>query len=262
MSNALDELIRTVALFLPELVAFLVILLIGWIVARLISKAVTKILQRVGFERVIERGGMKRAVGQSPDGASGLVGKFVYYALMLVVLQMAFGVFGPNPISTLLTGVIAFIPLAIVAIIIVVITVAIATAVRELISTALGGLSYGRTLANIAAAFILGIGIIAALNQVGVATTVTTPILIAVLAAVVGVIVVGVGGGLIKPMQTRWESYLVKAEQEAPKVKEQAANAPSPREQAAQATTQFTAAGDAGDTHVYDQAEGGAHRSV
>jgi len=148
------------------------------------------------------------------------------YALLLVVLQMAFGVFGPNPISVLLTGVIAFIPLALVAIIIVVITVAIATAVRELISTALGGLSYGRTLANIAAAFILGIGVIAALNQVGIATTVTTPILIAVLAAVVGVIVVGVGGGLIKPMQTRWESYLVKAEQEAPKVKEQAANAP------------------------------------
>jgi hypothetical protein len=165
-----------------------------------------------------------------------------------------------------LTGIIALIPLAIVAIIIVVITVAIATAVRELISTALGGLSYGRTLANIAAAFILGIGIIAALNQVGVATTVTTPILIAVLAAVVGVIVVGVGGGLIKPMQTRWESYLVKAEQEAPKVKEQAAQAPSAREQAGTVTTRFTSAGEAGDTadttRVYDLAEGGAHRSV
>jgi len=264
VSDAVNELIRTVALFLPELVAFLVILLVGWIVARLVGKAVKKILQRVGFERAIERGGMKRALGQGPDGASGLVGRLVYYVLLLVVLQMAFGVFGPNPISALLTGVIAFIPLAVVAIIIVVITVAIATAVRELISTALGGLSYGRTLANIAAGFILGIGVIAALNQVGVATTVTTPILIAVLTAVVGVIVVGVGGGLIKPMQTRWESYLVKAEQEAPKVKEQATKAPSVAEQAGKATTQFApaVARDGGDTtHVYDQADGGAHPS-
>ncbi|WP_199180912.1 hypothetical protein [Cryobacterium sp. M23] len=66
----------------------------------------------------------------------------------------------------------------------------------------------------------------AALNQIEVATTVTTPILIAVLAIIAGVIIIlGAGGGLIKPMQARWESYLVKAEEEAPKMKEQAEQA-------------------------------------
>ncbi len=38
------------------------------------------------------------------------------------------------------------------------------------------------------------------------ATSVTTPILIAVLAIIAGVIIVGAGGGLIKPMQQRWEA--------------------------------------------------------
>jgi hypothetical protein len=261
VDDAWNELLRTVAVFLPKLVAFLVILVVGLIVARLIGKAVDKILERVGFDRAVERGGIKRALAKSQYDASGLVGKLVYYALLLFVLQLAFGVFGPNPISDLLTGVIAFIPKAIVAIIIVVITAAIATAVRELITNTLGGLSYGKTLANIAAAFILGIGIIAALNQVGIATTVTTPILIAVLAAVVGVVVVGVGGGLIKPMQTRWESYLVKAEQEAPRLKQEAANAPSIAEQAAAAKDKLAAASapEPGETDVYDQADGGAH---
>ena len=83
--------------------------------------------------------------------------------------------------------------------------------------------------------FILGLGVIAALNQVDVATTVTTPVLIAVLAGLAGVVIVGVGGGLIKPMQTRWESYLTSAESEAPKLRQQAANAPSVKEQAQQA---------------------------
>ncbi len=40
--------------------------------------------------------------------------------------------------------------------------------------------------------------------------------LITILATVGGVIVVGVGGGLIRPMQQRWESYLSTAEREAP----------------------------------------------
>jgi len=83
--------------------------------------------------------------------------------------------------------------------------------------------------------FILGLGVIAALNQVGIATTVTTPVLVAVLATLAGVLIVGVGGGLIKPMQTRWESYLTTAEQQAPKVKDHVANAPSVKEQAANA---------------------------
>ena len=126
-----------------------------------------------------------------------------------------------GPVSDLLTTFVAFLPRVFVAIIIVVITAAIAQGVKSLILGALGGLSYGKVLANIASVFILGLGIIAALNQVGIATTVTTPVLVAVLATVAGVIVVGAGGGLIKPMQHRWERYLSTAEAEVPKARAQ-----------------------------------------
>jgi len=113
---------------------------------------------------------------------------------------------------------------------------AIAAAAKALMQGSLGALSYGKVLANVAGVFILGLGVIAALNQVGIATTVTTPVLIAVLATLAGVIVVGVGGGLIKPMATRWETYLAAAEAEAPKIKQQLATAPSVTEQARAAT--------------------------
>ena len=63
----------------------------------------------------------------------------------------------------------------------------------------MSGLSYGRMLANLASVFILGLGIIAALNQVGIALTVTLPVLVAILGTIGGILVVGVGGGLIKP---------------------------------------------------------------
>jgi hypothetical protein len=239
MNEAWNDAWHAVVVFVPKLVAFLLILVIGWFVAKLVGKVVDKVLERVHFDRAVERGGIKKALAKSQYDASTIVGKLVFYTLLLFVLQLAFGVFGPNPISALLTSVIAFLPKVLVAIIIVVITAAIAAAVRELISNTLGGLSYGRTLANIAAFFIIGIGVIAALNQVGIATTVTTPILIAVLTAIVGVIVVGVGGGLVKPMQGRWESYLSKAEEEAPRIREEAANAPSVREQAYAAEARY-----------------------
>lgn len=246
MQDALTNGLSTVAAFVPQLIGFLLILVIGYVVAKMVAKAIAKVLEKVGFDRAVERGGVKKALEKSQYDASDLVAKLVYYTILLFVLQLAFGVFGPNPISDLITSVIAFLPKLIVAIIIVVVASAIAAAVKTLIQGTLGGLSYGRALANIASIFILFLGVIAALNQIGVATTVTTPVLIAILATVAGVIIVGAGGGLVKPMQQRWEGYLTKAEEEAPKVKEHASNAPSVKQQAQQATSRAQA--------EYDQA--------
>jgi hypothetical protein len=235
MIPALQSALAAVFEFVPKLALFLVILIAGLIVASLIAKGLTRLLRRVGFDRLVERGGVKKALDRSKLDAAAIIAKILYWTLVLFVLQFAFGVFGPNPVSDLLAAIIAFLPRVIVAIVIVIITAAIAAGAKALIQNTLGGLSYGKILANIVSIFILFIGIIAALNQVEIATTVTTPLLIAVLAIFAGVIIVGAGGGLIKPMQQRWETILNRAVEEAPKVKRQADAAPSIAEQAQQA---------------------------
>jgi hypothetical protein len=262
MKDALTSGLTTVANFVPKLVAFLLILIIGFIVVKAIGKAISALLEKVGFDRAVERGGVKKALENSKLDASDIVAKLVYYTLMLFVLQLAFGVFGPNPISDLLTQVIAFLPSLVVAIIIIVVASSIAAAAKVLIEGTLGGLSYGKVLANAASVFILFLGVVAALNQIGIATTVTTPLLIFILATVGGVIIIGAGGGLIKPMQARWEDYLSKAEAEAPRMREHAANAPSVKDQAQQAAqkakTQTGQTAQGGQT-VQTVQTGGAH---
>ncbi|HET8681635.1 MAG TPA: hypothetical protein VFM54_07150 [Micromonosporaceae bacterium] len=222
IDGPLTDMWRTVLLVAPKLLAFLAILLIGWLVATGLRKVVDQVLERVGFDRAVERGGIGRALQRTKYDASDILAKLVYYAVLLFTLQLAFGVWGPNPISELIEGVVAWLPKAAVAIIIIVVAAAIASAVRDLVSGALGGLSYGRLLANLAAWFIIGLGAIAALNQVGIATTVTTPVLIAVLASIAGILIVGVGGGLVRPMQQRWDRWLGRLEVESEAIREQA----------------------------------------
>ena len=105
-----------VATFVPKLLGFLVILIVGYFIAKLIAKAANAILERVGFDRAVERGGIKRALDRTKYDAGDILAKIIFYALFLIVLQMAFGVFGPNPISDLLEGVIAYLPKVIAAI--------------------------------------------------------------------------------------------------------------------------------------------------
>ncbi|WP_174535780.1 mechanosensitive ion channel family protein [Micromonospora chalcea] len=212
---------RSVLLFVPRAIAFIAILVVGWLIARAVLKIVDAALERVGFDRAVERGGIKRALERTKYDASDILAKLAYYAVLLFTLQFAFGVWGPNAISDLIRGVVSWLPRAFVAIVIVVIAAAIANAVRDLVSGALGGLSYGRVLADVTAIFILALGVIAALNQVGIATTVTTPVLVAFLATVAGILIVGVGGGLVKPMQDRWDGWLHRAAEESRAIRQQ-----------------------------------------
>ncbi|SFO89847.1 Conserved TM helix [Saccharomonospora viridis] len=222
ITESFNDALRSVITFLPKFAAFLVILLIGWLVAKGLRKLVNVILERLNFDRAVERGGIKRALERSKYDASGLVAAIVFYAVLLIALQIAFGVFGPNPVSDLLAAIVAWLPRAVVAIVIVVVAAAIANGVKDIINGTLGGLSYGSVLATVAQVFIIGLGVIAALNQIGVATAVTTPVLITVLATIGAILAIGVGGGLMRPMQQRWERWLDRAEQEVPNAKAQA----------------------------------------
>lgn len=210
--NALD----TVLEFLPRLVLFVVILAIGYFIAKALEKILVKVLDRVGFERAVERGGIKKVLSGSQYDAGQILARIVFYAVMLFVLSTAFGVFGTNPISTYLSAVIGYLPRVFVAILILVIAAAIAAAVKLLVQNALGSLSYARVLANAASTVILALAIIAALDQLQIAQNVVNAVLYAALAAVVGIVVVAVGGGGIAPMRQRWEKVLDKVESEAP----------------------------------------------
>ena len=214
ISSSFQDLVTTVFHSIPKILVFLLVLVIGWIVAKVLSRLVDMILRRVKFDHFVERGVVGQALARSNTDATTLIAKIVYYAILLVALQMAFGVWGPNPISTMLDAVVGWLPKAIVAIIIIVVASAIARVVKDLINGAIGGLSYGPFLASVASIIIIALGVIAAVNQVGIAASITQPVLYTVLLTGGAVIAIGVGGGLIRPMQERWERMLSAAERE------------------------------------------------
>lgn len=229
IKQSFEDALTAVVEFLPKLIGFLVILIVGYIIAKIIAKVIAKVLQKVGFDNAVERGGIKKALDKSQYDASDILAKIVFYAVMLFVLSTAFGVFGQNPISDYLAAIIGYLPKVFVAILIVVIASAIAAGAKGLIQNSLGGLSYGKVLANVVSVLILALGIIAALDQLQIAQNVVNGLLYASLAAIVGVVIVAVGGGGIQPMQQRWERGMQRLDEEAPQVKARAAEA---REQA------------------------------
>jgi hypothetical protein len=236
--DGLEEAWRNIAEFLPTFVGFLLILIIGYFVAKLIARIVGRVLERLGFDRAVERGGVGRALARSKYDASSLLGKIVFYALMLFVLQLAFGLFDPNPVSDLIQGVIAYLPKLFAAILIVVVGAAIAAAVKEIVEASIGGLSYGRALAVAAGAAVLFITFFAALNQLEIAQEVFNGLYFAVLAIIVGSAIVAIGGGGVRTMQRYWERAATRAEQETSKIRREAEGSKERIQQRAQDRSQ------------------------
>ena len=207
--------------FVPKLLAALLILLVGYFVAKVVAGILNKVLERVGFDRVVERGGVRQVLARSKYDASDILAKLAFWTIMLLVLQLAFGVFGANPVSDLLRGLIAYLPNVFVAILILVIAAAIARAVTDLLSNLLGTVQGGQVLAKGAGIAILVFAIFAALDQLNIAPRIVTGLWYALLAAVVGSVIVAVGGGGIRTMQKYWERAAGRAETRGPELRDQ-----------------------------------------
>jgi len=226
-----------VATFVPKLVAALLIVLVGYFVAKLVSSILDRVLERVGFDRVVERGGVRQVLARSKYDPSDILAKLVFWTIMLFVLQLAFGIFGPNPVSDLLRGLIAYLPNIFVAIVILVIAAAVARAVTDLLSNLLGTVQGGQLLAKGAGVAVLAFAVFAALDQLQIAPRIVTGLWYALLAAVVGSVIVAVGGGGIRPMQRYWERAASRAEERGPQLRQQVQQSAQANRAAAYDTT-------------------------
>lgn len=169
LGNALNLLLE----FIPKLVGFLVILLIGWLIATAVSKAVTFLLRKVGFDRLGQRIGLQRFeqnMGVHMD-ASGILGTIVYWFLFLIFLVPAADALGIPTVSNILNELVAYIPNVFVAVLVLFLGALAATVVADLVRgvTASANMGNPNVYANIARVAIIGFAVIVALEQLKIA---------------------------------------------------------------------------------------------
>src|SRR5229473_1030599 len=185
--NALSNALNLVLTFIPRLFGFLVILLVGWIIATLLSKALTLLLRRVGFDRMSERIGLTRfeeRMGVKMDSA-GILGKIVYWFILLIFLIPAADALGVPAVSNILNTLVAYIPNVFVAILVLFLGTLAATFVADLVRGAVASANIGspKIFAGIARWAIIGFSALVALEQLQISTPLINELFGAIVAA-------------------------------------------------------------------------------
>jgi hypothetical protein len=186
--------------FIPKLVGFLVILIVGWIVAALLAKGVTLLLRRVGFDRMSDRMGLTRLeqrMNIRMDPAA-VLGKIVFWFVFLIFLVPACNALELTSVSALLALIIGYLPNVFVAIVVLFLGMLLATFVADIVR---GAMASSRTanpdiLANIARYTIIGFAILVALEQLQIAPALITILFTSVIggAALAAALAFGLGG--------------------------------------------------------------------
>jgi hypothetical protein len=171
--NALSNAVNLILTFIPRIVGFLVILIVGWIVATLVSKALTFLLRKIGFDRMANRIGLNRfeqRMGVSMDPA-GILGKVVFWFLLLIFLVPATDALGLPTVSNILNTLVAYIPNVFVAILVLFLGTLAATFVADLVrgATATANIGNPSIFAGIARWAIIGFAALVALEQLQIA---------------------------------------------------------------------------------------------
>jgi Mechanosensitive ion channel, conserved TM helix len=219
IQSGLQSAWQHVATIVPKLLGFFLILLIGWFIAKALSKLTNSLLERVGFDNWVERGSLKQAFTRNNTDASDLVAVLVFWTVFLIALQLAFGIWGPNPISDLLHGLIAYIPRIVVAVIILVIAAAVARVLTDVLRPMLGAVEGGDWIARAAGIAVMVIGVFAALDELQIAPAIVVGLFYALLAVIVGSLIVAFGGGGIPVAREYLQRWRVRGEAKAAEIR-------------------------------------------
>jgi len=143
--NALNDAVKLILTFIPRLVGFLIILIVGLIIAWAVSKALTFLLRKIGFDRISDRIGLTRfegRMGVKMDSA-GILGKIVFWFLFLVFLVPAADALGVPAVSNILNQLVAYIPNVFVAILVLFLGALAGTVVADLVRGATASANIG-----------------------------------------------------------------------------------------------------------------------
>ena len=178
LQKAIGENVQTVVEYLPNLISAILILLIGWIIAKVVEKIVTRILMTVKVDDIAEKRGITKmmreiSIERTP---SSLGGRILYWILLLFFLIPAFNALELNYVSQIIAQFLAYVPNIIAAILIFIIGLTVAKILAGAVAASAkgAGLEYASAVGLFVKYFITLIILILGLAQLGIQTDILT----------------------------------------------------------------------------------------
>jgi Conserved TM helix len=197
----LRAVLAQVGAFLPRLALAVVVLIGGWLLAKVARFMIVKALRAINFNVLTERAGVDGFLEQGGIGTdmTGIFGTLVYWLVILAALIIAFQGLGLTYITDLLHKVVLFVPHVVVALLLLAFGAYFARFIATTVSTYCRNIGIGpgdaELLARVAQYAIIAFVVLIALDQLGVGGAIVRESFLIILAGVVFALALAFGLG-------------------------------------------------------------------
>jgi len=160
--------------FLVNVLLVIVILIIGWVIAKTIRTLVTRLLRvikidqlsdSIDLDNILAKGGISYSLSE-------LMGAICYWLSLLITFVVAVNAIGLTVAADLLNRVVLYVPNIIAAVFILILGMFVATLLSNIVKTAANnaGVSQAKVLGKVAETAVIIFALVIALEQLGIAT--------------------------------------------------------------------------------------------
>ena len=176
ISNSLQQGLNSFFEFLPRLIGFLIVLFIGYIIARIVKGVLNKLLGRVGVDRAMHSGSTGSYVNKvAPDfSPSSLIAGVAFWFIFLGALSIAVSQLGIPALNNFVQAIGAYLPNIVAAILIFVLAGVIAAAIGGLVARTMGDTPTGKVVGSVVPVLVMAIATFMILNQLQIAPEIVT----------------------------------------------------------------------------------------
>jgi Conserved TM helix len=228
IQQALDEFFA----FLPNLLGAIVILIVGFIVAKVVAALVRRGARAVGTDRALATGTAgeyKQRIAPRLQ-PSDVLAKLVFWLIFALTIMLAVSALGIEALTAFIESVVGYLPNVIAAMLILLVAVAIAGAVGGLAQRLLGGTLLGKIVQTAVPALVITIALFMALVQLKIAIQIVVATYVIVLGSIgLGfALAFGLGGRnvadrILEGAYASGQARMPELKREAQQAKEQAA---------------------------------------
>ena len=164
--------------FVPQLLAALVLLFVGWILANLARTGVVKLLDLLRFDSLAEKTGIEAFLkqGHLDISLSRIIANLVYWVIIFIVIVTVANSLGLHMVAELFNKVVLYIPNLIVAILVLVFGILVARFINRLVFAYLNniGVQGALTISTLSEYAVIIFVVFVALEQLEIGTTLLT----------------------------------------------------------------------------------------
>lgn len=174
--DRLTDSLRQLWAFIPGLLGAAVLLVVGYLMAKLAQRTTARLMRRMQLNRLVRSGGVLPGLehGSAQVNPARLVSMLAFWLVMFAAMLVAADALGVDSLAQSFSQMVSYIPSVIAAIVVVIVSIVLGDFVEGLIMASAGSLHGGALLARVGKGGVVLLGVFMALQELGVGTEIVT----------------------------------------------------------------------------------------